>query len=51
MCALTANGQSLAVANSLIRLNINLAANVGCDLAPEITFDLVVRFDIFTKLD
>jgi len=39
------------MANSLVALNFNFATDVACDLTAEITFDLVISFDIFTKLD
>jgi hypothetical protein len=51
MCALTADWELLAVANSLVALNLDLAADVSCDLTAEITFDLVVTFDELTELD
>jgi len=51
MGALTANWKTLTMANSLVALNINFATNICRDLTAEITFDLVISFDIFTKLD
>ena len=51
MGALTANWKALAMANSLVALDINLAADICCDLTTEITFDLVIGFDELTKLD
>jgi hypothetical protein len=51
MGALTANWKTLAMANSLVALDIDFTSDVASDLTTEITFDLVIRFDKFTELD
>ena len=49
--ALTTNGQTVAVTASLVGTNLDLATNVGGDLATKITLDLVVVLDVVTQGD
>jgi hypothetical protein len=41
----------LAVTPALVAADLNLAADVGRHLAAQVTFDLVIRFDVVAQLD
>src|SRR3954447_18781616 len=49
--ALTAHRKPAAVPATLVRPDLDLAADVRGHLAPEVTFDLVVAFDPVPELD
>src|SRR5206468_4665687 len=49
--ALTAHGQAAAVAESLVRADLDLAADVGGDLAAEVALDLVRTLDVVAQED
>jgi hypothetical protein len=37
--------------NSLVALNFNLAANIGCNLTTKVALDLELAFNVLTELD
>ncbi|MEY3310416.1 MAG: hypothetical protein RL107_552 [Actinomycetota bacterium] len=43
------NGQTTTVADSLVRAQFHLAANVGLHLTAQVTFDLEVGVDVVTQ--
>src|SRR5699024_4828009 len=49
--ALPAHGKAAAVAEPLVRTDLDLAADVGGDLAAEVTLHLVVALDVVAELD
>ena len=49
--ALSAHGQATAVAEALVRADLDLAADVGGDLAAKVTLHLVVGLDVVAKRD
>src|SRR3954470_11873570 len=49
--ALTADRQALAVTTALVGADLDLAADVGLDLATEVTLDLEVGLDLVAELD
>src|SRR5690606_12516366 len=49
--ALTAHGQAAAVAEALVRADLDLAADVGLHLAAQVALDLVVAFDVVAEGD
>ena len=49
--ALTAHGQAPAVPDALVAADLDLAADVGGDLAAQVTLDLVVGLDVVAELD
>src|SRR5690606_17876156 len=49
--ALTADRQTAAVAQALVGADLDLAADVGGDLAAQVTLHLVVAFDVVAKGD
>src|SRR5215472_9306260 len=48
---LPADGQATAVPDALVAPDLDLAPNVGGNLAAKVTFDLVVGFDVVTQQD
>src|SRR3954454_13327046 len=48
---LTADRKALTVTATLVAADLDLAADVGLDLATEVTLDLEVGFDLVTELD
>src|SRR3954451_10833639 len=49
--ALTADRKALAVTAALVAADLDLAADVGLDLAAEVTLYPEVRFDLVAELD
>src|SRR6266536_413201 len=49
--ALSVDGQAAAVADALVASDLDLAADVGGDLAAQVALDLVVRLDVVAQLD
>src|SRR5690606_3544053 len=49
--ALTVDGQATAVTDALVAADLDLAADVGGDLAAEVTLYLVVALDVVTERD
>ena len=48
---LTAHRKTATVTNALVAADLNLAADVGCHLTTEVTFDLEVAFKEVAELD
>src|SRR6266487_5847149 len=49
--ALSVDGQAAAVADALVASDLDLAADVGGDLAAQVALDLEVGVDVLTQLD
>ena len=49
--ALTAHGQAAAVPDALVAADLDLAADVGGDLAAQVTLDLEVGLDVVAEPD
>src|SRR3984957_7938137 len=49
--ALAVHGQPATVADALVAADLDLAPDIGLHFAPQVTFDLVVRFDPVSQLD
>src|SRR6201999_3036730 len=48
---LTADGQTAAPPQAFVAADLDLPADVGVDLAPQVTLDAVVRLDVVAELD
>jgi hypothetical protein len=46
---LTVDWKALAVTDSLVATDFNLAANIGCYVTTKFTFGFVGTFDVITK--
>jgi hypothetical protein len=51
MGALPTNRETTAMPETLVRTDFDLALDVLCDLAPQITFDGQIGVDVLTDLD
>ena len=47
---LAADRQALAMAQALVAADLDLSANIGLNLAAQVALDLVIAFDVLTKL-
>ena len=51
LSTLATHWKMVAMAETLVAVDLNLAANVGFDLSTEIALDLVVAFKVITQSD